>query len=427
MSANTLASKLRTRESLWAAWRHVRASAAVSDSSETREDAHRFERHVDRELRTIQSQLRTGSYRFSEAQAIVKKRKGKTSRPIVVAPVRDRVVQRALLEVVLSQPSVERALATPWSFGGRRKVGVPDAISAACTAIAKGGSYYIKSDISGFFTKIPRPKAIDALAALLPDDSLRDILEAATSVELRDPLFISDDLKLFPTHELGVAQGCCLSPLLGNVLLRDIDEEIGQINVNVCLLRYIDDVLLIGPSREVVHRAFRKARSEFATLGFDLYDPAGQRDKAAEGSTRRGFDYLGCNISPGYIVPSADARKRLKDKVRTIINDGRHSIERHSFETTDSYAFSMITVLGELSNVIKGWANQYAFCNADSIMTQLDAFVDEQLGKYFASYSRHRAKTPGSRSRRMLGVRLFSDGNKKPILPLAKSPETRSK
>ena len=263
-----LARILRGSDTLRGAWRHVRKSALTSDSRESKEGAQEFEARLDSELRKIRRQLLGGTYRFAQAQGIVKKRGGKTSRPIVVAPIRDRVVQRALLDTVLLQPSVQKTLHTPWSFGGLREIGVPDAIRTACEELANGAGYYLTSDIAGFFTSIPRAQALRELQDLLPDTSIVELLDEATNVELRDPLFLQDDIKLFPTHELGVAQGCCLSPLLGNVLLAEFDEAVGTTE-GVRLLRYIDDLLILGRDRASVRRAYREGRKILQGLGLE--------------------------------------------------------------------------------------------------------------------------------------------------------------
>lgn len=413
----TLAQQLRSGRTLRAAWRHVRESALASDSRETRDAALQFEANLDSELPRIQRQLREDKYRFAEAQAIVKKRRGKTPRPIVVAPIRDRVVQRALLETVLGQRRVREAVHTEWSYGGLRGVGVPDAIRAACERLGSGAGYFLTSDIAGFFTRIPRAAALAELDALLPDATIREVLEEATRVELRDPLFLRDDAKLFPTHELGVAQGCCLSPLLGNVLLRRFDEVVGQ-SEGVRLFRYIDDVLILGRDRSCVRRAFRCGRGVLRSMGLELYDPDAAGSKAAAGSTRRGFDYLGCKVSTGYVVPSRDARAKIQERIRLKFSKGKTGMIRGDFTSGTDYRESLVEVLSDVSNVIRGWANQYAFCNAESVMNGLDEFVDAQLASYLGMYADRRRRVGNEEQRRILGVRLFVDGNRDPIYPL---------
>jgi retron-type reverse transcriptase len=412
-----LARRVRSSAALRKAWRHVRRSALASDATDVRQEAERFEARWDSELRSIQGKLARQTYRFAEAQGIVKERRGKTSRPIVVAPVRDRVVQRAILETVIGVESVSKAVVTPWSFGGHPRIGVPKAIRAACHSIAGGSEYFLTTDIAGFFTKIPRKKALARLQALLPEDSLSHLLDEATTVELANPLFLKDDRKLFPTYELGVAQGCCLSPLLGNVLLGEFDAEVGGID-GVQLLRYIDDVLILGPDRQTVRRAFRVGRAILKRLGFEFYDPGDASGKAAEGSTRRGFTYLGCVVSPGYVIPSDEAVQRAKDRIQLRFKLGRIHLNRGDFRSPEAYQGSLLDVLLGVSHVVRGWSNQYAFCNADRIMAELDAFVDDELRKYLGFYSDRRSRQDAYERRRMLGVRLFVDGKRDPILPL---------
>lgn len=414
-----LALDVRRAGLLKSAWNHVRRSALASDSPETRADAQAFDMDSTAHLNRIQRQLQRGKYRFDEAQAVLKRRKGKAPRPIVVATTRDRVVQRALLEVVLSQATVAQATLTPWSYGGLKDRGVPDAVRRVCEVLQTEGQYYLKSDIAGFFTRIPRQRALAELQRLLPDNSIAQLLDDATRVELRDPLFLRDDIKLFPSHELGVAQGCCLSPLLGNVLLREFDSTIGSLP-SIHVLRYIDDVLILGPDRHRVRHAFRAARRILENLGFDLYDPAEESAKASEGTTRRGFEYLGCRISRSHVTPSAEVKTRIKKKLGLLLSRGQTGLVKGSFDTPAAYDLSLLEVLGEVSNIIRGWSNQYSFCNADGVMRQLDSWVATELGRYLGTYSDRRKRKAGPEAQRMLGVRLFEDGKRAPIYPLGR-------
>lgn len=414
-----LAYSVRSTANLRDAWSHVRQSALNSDAPESKSQAQQFERDVVGELGRIQRRLRLDRYTFSEAQAVVKRRKNKGPRPIVVATIRDRVVQRALLNVVLKQNAVREAVHTTWSFGGLEQTGVPDAIARVCGDLAEGSAYYLKTDIPGFFTSIRRPEALAVLGSLLPDDSINEVLDLATTVELRDLLFLGDDRDLFPTQELGVAQGCCLSPLLGNVLLKDFDLAVGSIP-GVRLLRYIDDVLLLGPDRSTVRRAFRTAKRMLGDLGFKLYAPQEHSDKASEGPTRRGFDYLGCNISPGNVVPSKDARRRIRERIGLVFVRGKTALVKGEFSDDRAYSESLLETLGDVGHVIRGWSNQYSFCNAAPVMRDLDLFVDGELKTYLGVYSDRRQRVSAPAARRMLGVRLFSDGLRRPIYPLRK-------
>src|SRR5262245_3771705 len=111
--------RVRTRATLRAALAHVQAAAARSTSAGTRDAVARFAAHADRHLARSAKQLREGRFAFAPARGIACDRPGKRPRPIVVAPVENRVVQRAILDVLTDIPAIAGHLTTsPTSFGG---------------------------------------------------------------------------------------------------------------------------------------------------------------------------------------------------------------------------------------------------------------------------------------------------------------------
>jgi hypothetical protein len=213
----TLFEKLRTGVVLHSAWRRVRANGIGSSSRETRDEILAFDADAPRLLRRIQSDLRRRKFEFDPQVGILKKRPGKRPRPLVLGTVRNRIVQRALLDILQEQPAVKAILQTPTSFGGIGGRGRDDEIHAACNAIEGGATHFLRSDIREFFTRIPRDVVFRALDALVPDSELLEFAKQATETELANLSKLGPDASYFPLYEIGVAQGCCLSPLMGNL------------------------------------------------------------------------------------------------------------------------------------------------------------------------------------------------------------------
>src|SRR5690242_13293372 len=94
---------LCSRANLFAAWRHVRTKALESDSLDIRDAAKDFDFHAFTNIQSIQSLLSRETFAFPLAEGILKDRRkreqqGKLPRPIVLADIRSRIVQRALLQ-----------------------------------------------------------------------------------------------------------------------------------------------------------------------------------------------------------------------------------------------------------------------------------------------------------------------------------------
>ena len=141
---------LRRFSNLEEAWRHVHSHAIRSQSSEIRSEARAFERSATTTLRSIQSRLGQGCFKFEPARGITIRRKGKTPRPVVVAPIESRIVQRALLNVLQGIPAIKAELQAGYNYGGvsGTSFGVPAAIAKALLAVRSSG-YYIRCTAPG--------------------------------------------------------------------------------------------------------------------------------------------------------------------------------------------------------------------------------------------------------------------------------------
>ena len=396
-----------TQNALWAAWRHVRSRGRDSDSDDIRAQVEVFDREPMRYLRAMQHALRSERFVFAPQIGVPKKKPKKDSvRPLIVAPLENRIVQRALLEGLTTVPAIQGVLDTPTSFGARRKRGVDCAISLAVDTIRGGAVWYARSDIQGFFTKIPKSTVSAFVHRATANRRFARLFDAAMAVELENAAALGEDVAHFPTGDIGVAQGSSLSPLVGNILLKDLDALLNSRGI-VCI-RYIDDFLLLGTSKQNVAKAFQSAQEHLARFEMEAYDPASRSDKASFGQTAEGFDFLGCRVQPGLIQPSPKARAALKDGVRDLLKKGRTAMRRAKsgdLGAAQRYVQTLVT----LDLKLRGWVDAYYFCNGQQCLAALDGWIDDQLSMF--DREAHRLLADGSQveSRRVLGVRCLID------------------
>lgn len=411
-----LLKRVRTRRFLVPAWYEVRKHGLASPSSNTRQAIRDFAEFEHRRLERIQERLRENRYQFSPAMGVTIDRPGKEPRPIVVQDVADRIVQRSILDVVMDVQSVENAVRNGTSFGGVPELGVPDAVRRACSVIRDGAAYYLCSDIKSFFPSIPRADAVSALEALLPEDDLLKFIDEASEVELVNGPALGDLIGMFPDETTGVPQGHCLSALFGNLLLRGFDA---LMNSGRCVcLRYLDDFMILGPDRETVWRTFRDGKEWLRLHGFEVYDPHADTEKASEGSARSKITYLGCEISPGFVLPSRANRNRLLEKVTAKLEASKRAMFGGGFTSELGYRLSVTETLGDVSEMARAWAAQFKFCNADQVMDSLDERIDGLIADYLGAYQGRRDRCDRAVKRRMLGVWRLSDVESTPLLPL---------
>ena len=119
---------------------------------------------------------------------------------------------------------------------------------------------------------------------------------------------------------VGMTAGGCLSPLLGAVMLTPLDDVMQQLmrKTGIYYVRYMDDFLILAPSRRVFRRAIKCVHQVLRDLQLRLHTK-----KRFIGRVCRGFDFLGYTVTPGRrLRPSAESHRRLLAKFRRLYEQG---------------------------------------------------------------------------------------------------------
>jgi len=394
---------------LWNAWQVVQQNALQSRSADTAAEAKEFARDIRTHLNRIAAQLRDGRFKFRPQRGLLIRKRGKSSkRPIVVAPIESRIVQRAILDAVHLVPTIENQLKSGFNFGGvpGSDYGVPRAIVKVHAAIQER-PYFIRTDIKSFFMNVPRERALRCVLDEIDDLAFARLFIDATATEIDDAQRYGDDVSLFPIHDEGVAQGSCLSPLLCNLLLAEFDRRMNA--RGIVTIRYIDDFLVLAPSRARAFKAFDSARDYLSTLGLEVYDPRkpGDEAKSDAGECRAGIPFLGCQVFPNRVRPSREKTRELKARIReecseslTALANPQLAVRRHQ-----TYA----DTLGRVSRIVQGWANTMAFCTDDRVMNDLDAEISTIMEQYDRGVTTRVRGLSALDRRRALGVFAIAD------------------
>jgi len=315
----------------------------------------------------------------------------------------------------MEMQAVRRLVQNPNSFGGvttRDRDGrgaVPAAIAETVKEIGKGANYYIRSDIASFFTKIPKPIVLDTIGEHITDSESRNFIQDAIYIELENMAKLRRQGfdALFPIQDIGVAQGNCLSPLLGNILLSEFDA---LMNDSVCrCLRYIDDFIIRGPNKQIVRKRFREAVQYLKKYDMTAYDPAVDTGKADHGDIASGFDFLGVNLMNGLVRPAKKSRQRVIKRTGEVFRESAEAMAKSNGHRISS-KHSLIRTLVTVSGIAKGWSEQYSYCNERNVLQTLDREIDKQLREFIGRYSAIRySLSNDDDKRRLLGVALLAD------------------
>ncbi|WP_018900051.1 reverse transcriptase domain-containing protein [Rhizobium sp. 2MFCol3.1] len=411
---NTLIREVRSEQNIFSAWRHVKRSALSSQNDEIRGAASEFEHAHQRHLRRIIDQLRQDRFSFDPVTGVLKDARkrialGKDPRPIAIATLKNRVVQRAILQILQPRVAIDpQSQDTRYEMRRDERLGrindvnrsrfgvggliypyggVEPAVKLIRNAIDSGGKYYYQSDIKAFFTKIPTRQVVDFVRLETKDDQLADLFAMGLAINLSN----GDELKkyadLFPKNGIGVAQGSSLSAFSGNVLLYEMDHELNRMGVTAT--RYIDDILIVAKNEAELDAAIDYAERTLRSFGFGLYAPDKGSDKAARGESSNAINFLGCTIQPKRCVPSAGSIARLKETITTSLSDSKSAIRAtlKSGKPLNSKN-SRTSTLDSIGKRIYGWQKAFSFCTNDQPFKQLDEFVSKQILDYEASIAR---------------------------------------
>ena len=322
----------------------------------------------------------------------------------MLAQVEPRIVQRAILDVLQGIASLQPFFRNPNSFGGikRRKdeplAAVPAAIRAVLDAVGDGGRYVACADISGFFTRISKSRVADIVRHAVDDPEFMTLFEQAIHVELVNLANLRQHADRFPTEDLGVAQGSALSPLLGNIILANFDE---QMNVNDCrCIRYIDDFIIVGPTQLAVRARLRLANRILAELDMQF---AIDKTSVRPISVTESFDFLGIELNNGLIRPASKARLKFLNALRETFAEGRKALNGYRNGQPLPKSAALLGTLKRADGIIQGWGKHYRFCNDQRCFENIDDDVDKLIRDYLGFYRDERHRTTATLNRRDAG------------------------
>ena len=399
---------------LLSAWESVKRNGLQSKSDLTKNQVKEFDVGVRQRLERIQKQLKAKKFTFSMDRGVPIQREGdKPDRPLVVSPVENRVVQRAILNVLqMKKAGLQKHLNNGRSFGGIEDKSVSEALELVAEKTKAGALYFARSDIRSFFTRIPKKEVLDIINASIAirDEDFEALLELAINIELDNLAVLGDKASLFPSDETGVAQGSCLSPFLGNIFLMEFD--VLSNSHDVTCIRFVDDYVILGPTEALVRKKFEVGKQWLADRGLDVYDPYKKENKGKAGPIHHGFDFLGCDVYPGRISPSSKSVEKFKKKI--------HAKMKESFRASDP--ISLAEALTGLKNTVHGWGNSFSFCNDHQLIQRLDDwFIDEVIKFHNEHLKRLQKDTSKESVIKRLGVSTLKSCKTSPIYGMKKT------
>lgn len=260
------------------AWRKVKGGTAVAgvDAVTTAQ----FEVQLFVNLKTLQDDLRQQRYYPQPVKRIYTEKADGTRRPLGILTVRDRVVQRAVLEVI--DPLFDRDFAE-WSHGFRKGRSVHTALAQVARLVEQQHGWLVDLDLASFFESINLTVLFKALKATITEAALRRLLRAWLDVET---VIVERTGVQRKEQSRGILQGGVLSPLFGNIYLDRFDQL--ALKHGLKLVRYGDDIIVCCRSKAEAEATLKLVEKWLAKLDL-VVNPR----KTVIVHAEKGFRFLG--------------------------------------------------------------------------------------------------------------------------------------
>jgi RNA-directed DNA polymerase len=313
---------------LGAASRGVPPGAAPGVDGVTWED---YGRDLEGNLRDLNARVHRGAYRARPSRrAYIPKTDGRL-RPLGVAALEDKIVGRAVVEVLNAIYEAD-FLGFSYGFGPGRSP--HDALDALATGIVrKRVNWVLDADIRDYFSSLDHSWLERFLEHRIADERVLRLIRKWLRAGVIEDGAWSESVE-------GTPQGASASTLLANVYLHYVfDLWVHQwrgrhARGEVVIVRFADDVVAGFEHRDDAERFQADLRERFARFGLELNDEKTRliefgrfaaRDRRARGLGKpETFDFLGLthvcakDRSGRFKLKRITSKKRMRAKLREV-------------------------------------------------------------------------------------------------------------
>ncbi len=267
--------RITSAEALHAAWARVQHNdgSAGGDGIGQRE----FAADIFGNLTELRAELLAGSYRSSPFRRVSVPKRKPGYRILTIPSIRDRVVHTSIATALM--PIFEAGF-EDGSFGYRPGRGVVRAVEQIDRWRRQGFDTVIEADIVSYFDNIEHELLLTKVSA-----AIGPLAGSAPVIALIERL-LAEQGDALGAPGLGLVQGSPLSPLLANVYLDALDEEIAAQGVKI--VRFADDFVIMCRSRKKAQKALAHCVTVLARHGLKLHD-----DGTRIVNFDQGFNFIG--------------------------------------------------------------------------------------------------------------------------------------
>jgi len=296
---------------------------------------------LDRNLTDLHARVHRGAYRASPSRRTYIPKADGRQRPLAVAALEDKIVQRATA-AVLNCIYEEEFLG--FSYGFRPRRGQHDALDALAVGITdKKVNFILDADVRSFFDEVSQSWLIRFVEHRIGDPRVIRLIQKWLKAGVLEDGVVT-------VSEKGTGQGSVISPLLANVYLHYVFDlwaerwRRHEATGGMMIVRYADDIV-VGFAHEVDARRFWDAmRKRFEEFSLSLHpektrliefgrQAVDRRDQRGLGKPET-FNFLGFTHICGrsrhgkFLLKRKSRRDRMRGKLKEIKEEMRHRMHQ---------------------------------------------------------------------------------------------------
>ena len=298
---------------------------------------------------TLQKAMLNGTYKPKPTKGIkIPKPKG-GERLLGIPTVIDRLVQQAIAQILqtIYDPTFSKH-----SYGFRPKRNAHHALLQATKCVCEGKSKVIDLDLENFFGEVNHQRLLATLRTRIGDKRLIWIL----NLTLKTGILLDGVLG---QQGKGTPQGSPLSPLLSNIVLDELDQELQRRGLSFS--RYADDIQIFVKSQVSSERVFG------GIINF-IEKKMRLKVNKRKSSVSKPWEvnFLGHNIlSGGRVGLSKDSEAKLKWKLREITKRKREA--------------PIKSILQQIGTTLTGWMQYFKYASMKSKLTAIDGWLRRRI------------------------------------------------